>query len=72
MLDAGLIKTSLSQKIATINAANLKKAHGVIETGRSAEASQESWGVFRQPPLHYLTRSVRRTSGFVLADPTGR
>src|ERR1700726_1164629 len=21
---------------------------------------------FRQPPLHYLTRSVRRTSGFVL------
>src|SRR5437899_8436215 len=27
---------------------------------------------FRQPPLHYLTRSVRRTSGFVLADhPSG-
>ena len=27
----------------------------------------------RQPPLHYLTRSVRRTSGFVPADdpPTG-
>src|SRR5258708_38520964 len=25
---------------------------------------------FRQPPLHYLTRSVRRSSGFVLArDP---
>src|ERR1700747_783377 len=24
----------------------------------------------RQPPLHYLTRSVRRTSGFVLADHT--
>jgi len=23
---------------------------------------------FSQPPLHYLTRSVRRTSGFVLAD----
>src|SRR5882762_8112827 len=23
---------------------------------------------FRQPPLHYLTRSVRRTSGFVQAD----
>src|ERR1700719_254308 len=23
---------------------------------------------FRQPPIHYLTRSVRRTSGFVLAD----
>jgi hypothetical protein len=22
----------------------------------------------RQPPLHYLTRSVCRTSGFVLAD----
>ena len=21
---------------------------------------------FRQPPLHYLTRSVRRTGGFVL------
>src|SRR5260370_2733158 len=27
---------------------------------------------FRQPPLHYLTRSVRRTSGFVLADDTRR
>jgi len=26
---------------------------------------------FRQPPLHYLTRSVRRTSGFVLADYPG-
>src|SRR5437667_6076845 len=26
---------------------------------------------FRQPPLHYLTRSVRRTSGFVLADNPG-
>src|SRR5207245_3098789 len=25
----------------------------------------------RQPPLHYLTRSVRRTSGFVLADQPG-
>src|SRR6266853_3194287 len=23
--------------------------------------------IHRQPPLHYLTRSVRRTSGFVLA-----
>src|ERR1700726_3111217 len=26
----------------------------------------------RQPPLHYLTRSVCRTSGFVLADNTAR
>src|ERR1700730_8676927 len=26
---------------------------------------------FRQLPLHYLTRSVRRTSGFVLADNLG-
>src|SRR6266852_4752782 len=26
---------------------------------------------FRQPPLHYLTRSVRRTSGFVLARHSG-
>src|SRR6266481_2543580 len=26
---------------------------------------------FRQPPLHYLTRSVRRTSGFVLARYLG-
>src|SRR5436309_8277971 len=26
---------------------------------------------FRQPPLHYLTRSVRRTSGFVLTDNPG-
>src|SRR6266404_8068909 len=26
---------------------------------------------FRQSPLHYLTRSVRRTSGFVLADHPG-
>src|SRR5258707_2275643 len=27
---------------------------------------------FRHPPLHYLTRSVRRTSGFVLADDSPR
>jgi NADPH2:quinone reductase len=35
MVDAGLIKTTLSQNIGTINAANLKKAHEMIETGRS-------------------------------------
>ena len=30
--------------------------------------TQQLISTVRQPPLHYLTRSVRRTSGFVLAD----
>src|SRR5215469_1387536 len=28
--------------------------------------TRQSISTFRQPPLHYLTRSVRRTSGFVV------
>jgi zinc-binding alcohol dehydrogenase family protein len=35
MVDAGKIRTTLSEEYGTINAANLKRAHALIESGRS-------------------------------------
>ncbi len=34
LVDAGKIRTTLSETVGTINAANLKKAHAMIESGR--------------------------------------
>ncbi|WP_454848794.1 zinc-binding alcohol dehydrogenase family protein [Rhizobium binxianense] len=34
LVDAGRIRTTLSETIGTINAANLKKAHAMVESGR--------------------------------------
>ncbi|NLS02907.1 zinc-binding alcohol dehydrogenase family protein [Rhizobium sp. P32RR-XVIII] len=34
LVDSGKIRTTLSETVGTINAANLKKAHGMIESGR--------------------------------------
>jgi len=35
LVDAGKIRTTLSETLGTINAANLKKAHAMIESGRT-------------------------------------
>ncbi len=35
LVDAGVIRTTLADTLGTINAANLKKAHALIESGRS-------------------------------------
>jgi NADPH2:quinone reductase len=35
LVDAGVIRTTFADSLGTINAANLKKAHGLIESGRS-------------------------------------
>lgn len=35
LVDAGLIRTTLAQTLGTINATNLKKAHAMIESGRT-------------------------------------
>ena len=35
LVDAGVIRTTLSERFGTINAANLKRAHALIESGRS-------------------------------------
>jgi NADPH2:quinone reductase len=35
MVDAGKIRTTLSEEFGTINAANLKRAHALIESGRA-------------------------------------
>jgi NADPH:quinone reductase-like Zn-dependent oxidoreductase len=35
MVDDGLIKTTLAQHYGVINAANLRRAHAFIESGRS-------------------------------------
>lgn len=35
LVDAGVIRTTLGEHLGTINAANLRKAHALIETGRS-------------------------------------
>jgi NADPH:quinone reductase len=35
LVDAGLIRTTLAETLGKINATNLKKAHALIETGRT-------------------------------------
>jgi NADPH2:quinone reductase len=35
MVDAGALRTTLSEELGSINAANLRRAHGLIESGRS-------------------------------------
>ena len=35
LIDAGLIRTTLSERFGTINASNLKKAHALIESGKA-------------------------------------
>lgn len=35
MVDAGTVRTTLSEDLGTINAANLKRAHALIESGRA-------------------------------------
>jgi len=35
MVDAGVLKTTLSEEFGSINAANLKRAHALIESGRA-------------------------------------
>ena len=35
LVDAGVVRTTLAENLGTINAANLKKAHAMIEGGRT-------------------------------------
>lgn len=35
LIDAGVIRTTLSVNLGRINAANLKKAHALVESGKS-------------------------------------
>ena len=35
LIDAGLIRTTLSKRFGTINASNLKQAHALIESGKT-------------------------------------
>jgi NADPH:quinone reductase-like Zn-dependent oxidoreductase len=35
LVDAGVIRTTVAETLGTINAANLKKAHALIESGRA-------------------------------------
>ncbi len=35
MVDAGTIRTTVQENLGTINAANLRRAHAMIESGRT-------------------------------------
>ena len=35
LIDAGMNRTTLDEKFGTINAANLKRAHALLESGKS-------------------------------------
>jgi NADPH2:quinone reductase len=35
MVDAGTIRTTIQENLGTINAANLRRAHAMIESGRT-------------------------------------
>jgi len=44
LVDAGLIRTTLAERAGTINAANLKKAHALIESGKAyGKMVLENW-----------------------------
>lgn len=44
LVDAGLIRTTLAERFGTINAANLKRAHALIETGKArGKIVLENW-----------------------------
>ena len=38
LVDAGVLRTTIAETIGTINAANLKKAHALIESGRAGSS----------------------------------
>ncbi len=45
LVDAGLIRTTLSEEFGVINAANLKRAHALIESGKArGKLVLEGWG----------------------------
>ena len=45
LVDAGTLRTTLGAHFGTINAANLKRAHAAIESGRSiGKIVLEGWG----------------------------
>jgi zinc-binding alcohol dehydrogenase family protein len=45
LVDAGLIRTTLAERFGTINAANLKRAHALIESGKArGKVVLENWG----------------------------
>ena len=39
LIDKGVLRTTLDQTFGTINAANLKRAHALLETGKSRARS---------------------------------
>ncbi|MFC0243512.1 zinc-binding alcohol dehydrogenase family protein [Rhodopseudomonas telluris] len=45
LIDAGVLRTTLDKTLGTINAANLKRAHALIESGKSVgKVVLEGWG----------------------------
>ena len=45
LVDAGLVRTTLSERFGTINASNLKRAHALIESGKArGKVVLEGWG----------------------------
>ena len=45
LVDAGLVRTTLSERFGTINAKNLKRAHALIESGKArGKVVLEGWG----------------------------
>jgi NADPH:quinone reductase-like Zn-dependent oxidoreductase len=44
LVDAGLIRTTLTERFGSINAANLRRAHALIESGKSrGKVVLEGW-----------------------------
>ena len=44
LVDAGLVRTTLSERFGTINATNLKRAHALIESGKArGKVVLEGW-----------------------------
>lgn len=52
LIDAGLIRTTMTERFGRINASNMKKAHALIESGKArGKLVLEGWGEQEQPLL---------------------
>ena len=80
LIDKGVLRTTLDQTFGTINAANLKRAHALLESGKSRGKivlegwwrGLEGWAKAHLRRAHHRSRTVCRDKWARFALPTLR
>ena len=62
LIDQGRLRTTLGEHYGTINAANLRRAHAFIESGRAQGRFGTAGGGAGRPPADFLRRASRITA----------